>query len=81
MMFVDWQFVAEDDEYLRNQYGRTFILVDAMYRDVPMMSRPYIYANDAALAFGWTRGAMRQCGSSNRFTAQYECCQASLPLG
>ena len=37
MMFLDWQFTAQDDEYLdpaRYQYREAFILVDAMYRDV-----------------------------------------------
>jgi len=40
MMFLDWQFTAQDDEYLepaRYQYREAFILVDAMYRDVPVM--------------------------------------------
>jgi hypothetical protein len=54
MMFLDWQFTAQDDEYLdpaRYQYREAFILVDAMYRDVPVMWCPYIYVdNDAALA-------------------------------
>ena len=32
-------------------------LVDATYRDVPVMCCPYIYVdNDAALAGGWTQG-------------------------
>ena len=58
MMFLDWQFTAQDDEFLepaRYQYREAFILVDAMYRDVPVMWCPYIYVdNDAALARGWT---------------------------
>ena len=60
MMFLDWQFTAQDDEYLepaRYQYREAFILVDAMYRDEPVMWCPYIYVdNDAALARGWTQG-------------------------
>ena len=59
MMFLDWQFTAQDDEYLepaRYQYREAFILVDAMFRDVPVMWCPYIYVdNDAALARGWTQ--------------------------
>jgi len=59
MMFLDWQFTAQDDEYLepaRYQYREAFSLVDAMYRDVPVMWCPYIYVdNDAALARGWTQ--------------------------
>jgi Acetoacetate decarboxylase (ADC) len=60
MMFLDWQFTAQDDEYLdpaRYQHREAFILVDALYCDVPVMWCPYIYVdNDAALARGWTRG-------------------------
>src|SRR6266852_3878121 len=67
MMFVDWQFTAQDDEYLdpaRYQYRDAFILVDAMYRDVPVMWCPYIYVdNDAALARGWTQGFPKKMGS------------------
>src|ERR1700722_9994869 len=41
IMFVDRQFTAQDDEAL--------ILVEAMYRDLPVMWCPYVYVdNDAA---------------------------------
>jgi hypothetical protein len=67
MMFLDWQFTAQDDEYLepaRYQYREALILVDAMYRDVPVMWCPYIYVdNDAALACGWTQGFPKKMGS------------------
>src|SRR5258708_18051011 len=67
MMFLDWQFTAQDDEHLdpaRYQYREAFILVDAMYLDVPVMWCPYIYVdNDAALACGWTRGLPKKIGS------------------
>jgi hypothetical protein len=67
MMFLDWQFTAHDDEYLeptRYQCCEAFILVDAMYRDVPVMWCPYIYVdNDAALARGWTQGYPKKMGS------------------
>ncbi len=67
MMFLDWQFTAQDDEYLepaRYQYREAFVLVDAMYRDVPVMWCPYIYVdNDAALARGWTQGFPKKMGS------------------
>ena len=67
MMFLDWQFTAQDDEYLdpaRYQYREAFILVDAMYGDLPVMWCPYIYVdNDAALACGWTRGFPKKMGS------------------
>ena len=67
MMFLDWQFTAQDDEYLdpaRYQYREALILIDAMYHDVPVMWCPYIYVdNDAALACGWTRGFPKKMGS------------------
>src|SRR3984893_15985500 len=67
MIFLDWQFTAQDDEYLdpaRYQYREAFILVEAMYRDVHVMRFPYIYVdNDAALARGWTQGFPKKMGS------------------
>jgi hypothetical protein len=64
MMFLDWQFTAQDDEYLepaRYQYREALILVDGVYRDLPVMWCPYIYVdNDAALACGWTRGFQKK---------------------
>jgi hypothetical protein len=67
LMFLDWQFTAQDDEYLdpaRYQYREAFILVDAMYRDKPVMWCPYIFVdNDAALARGWTQGFPKKMGS------------------
>jgi acetoacetate decarboxylase len=67
MMFLDSQFTAQDDEYLdpaRYQYREAFILVDAMYRDMPVMWCPYNYVdNDAALARGWTQGFPKKMGS------------------
>ena len=67
MMFLDWQFTAQDDEYLdpaRYQYREAFVLLDAMYRDTPVMWCPYVFVdNDAALARGWTLGFPRKMGS------------------
>jgi acetoacetate decarboxylase len=67
MMFLDWQFTAQNDEYLdpaRYQYREAFVLLDAMYRDTPVMWCPYIYVdNDAALARGWTQGFPKKLGS------------------
>jgi Acetoacetate decarboxylase (ADC) len=48
MMFLDWKFTAQDDEYLdsaRYQYREAFILVDAMYHDTPVMWCTYIYVD------------------------------------
>jgi acetoacetate decarboxylase len=66
MIFLDWQFTAQDDEYLepaRYQYREAFILVDAMYRDVPVMWCPYIYVDNDAAARGWTQGFPKKMGS------------------
>jgi hypothetical protein len=67
MMFLDWQFTAQDDELLdpaRYQYREAFVLLDAMYRDTAVMWCPYIYVdNDAALARGWTQGFPKKMGS------------------
>jgi hypothetical protein len=67
MMFLDWQFTAQDDEYLdpaRYQYREAFVLLDAMYGDTPVMWCPYIFVdNDAALARGWTQGFPKKMGS------------------
>jgi acetoacetate decarboxylase len=67
MMFLDWQFTAQDDELLdpaRYQYREAFVLLDAVYRDTPVMWCPYIYVdNDAALARGWTQGFPKKMGS------------------
>jgi acetoacetate decarboxylase len=67
MMFLDWQFTAQDDEFLdpaRYQYREAFVLLDAVYRDMPVMWCPYIYVdNDAALARGWTQGFPKKMGS------------------
>jgi hypothetical protein len=67
MMFLDWQFTAQNDEFLdpaRYQYREAFVLLDAMYRDTPVMWCPYIYVdNDAALARGWTQGFPKKLGN------------------
>jgi acetoacetate decarboxylase len=61
MMFLDWQFTAQD-EYLDQcyQYREAFVLVDAMYRDVPVMVSIHLRAvMTPALSCGWTRGFQR----------------------
>ena len=67
MIFADWQFTAENDEYLdpaRYLCREALVLVYAMYCDLPVLWCPYIYAdNDAALARGWTQGFPKKIGS------------------
>src|SRR5882762_8644967 len=56
MMFLDWQFTAQDDELLDPARYQ--------YRDTAVMWCPYIYVdNDAALARGWTQGFPKKMGS------------------
>jgi acetoacetate decarboxylase len=67
LMFLDWQFTAQNDELLdpaRYQYREAFVLIDAMWRDTPVAFCPYIYVdNDAALARGWAQGFPKRIGS------------------
>lgn len=84
LMFLDWQFTAQDDEYLdpaRYQYREAFILVDAMYRDVPVMWCPYIFVdNDAALARGWTQGFPKKMGGISQTRSFSASGPAASPL-
>lgn len=67
MMFLDWQFTAQDDEHAdpaRYQYREAFVLLDAMHRNAPVMwCRSVFGDNDAALARGWTQGSPKKRGS------------------
>ena len=88
MMFLDWQFTAQDDEFLdpaRYQYREAFVLLDAMYRDTPVMWCPYIYVdNDSALARGWTQGFPKKMGSifqTRTFAAASPAAAAIVPGG
>jgi len=64
MMFLDCNSPPRTTNILSRpviNIARRFILVDAMYRDVPVMWCPYIYVdNDAALARGGRRGFQRK---------------------
>ena len=85
LMFLDWQFTAQDDEYLdpaRYQYREALILVDAMYRDVPVMWCPYIFVdNDAALARGWTQGFPKKMGGISQTRSFSASGPAAAPCG
>jgi len=67
MMFLDWQFTGEHDEYLdpaRYQYREAFVLVEAMWGTTPVTYCPYIFVdNDAAMARGWIQGFPKRLGS------------------
>ena len=88
MKFLDWQFTAQDEELLdpaRYQYREALVLLDAMYRDTPVMWCPYIYVdNDAALARGWTQGFPKKMGSifqTRTFAAASPAAAAIVPGG
>jgi acetoacetate decarboxylase len=85
LLYLDWQYTARNDELLdpaRYQYREAFILIDAMYRDMPVMFCPFIYVdNDAALARGWAQGFPKRLGTvfqTRQFAAPSA---ASPPLG
>jgi acetoacetate decarboxylase len=84
-IFLDWQFTAQDDEYLdpaRYQYREAFVLLDAMYRDTPVMWCPYIFVdNDAALARGWTQGFPKKMGSIFQTRSYAVASPAAAPVG
>ena len=67
LLFLDWQFTAQNDELLdpaRYQYREAFVLIDAVWRDTPVMFCPFIYVdNDAAFARGWAQGFPKRIGS------------------
>jgi acetoacetate decarboxylase len=66
-MFIDWQFTAQNDEYLdpaRYQYREAFVLIDAAWEQKPVTYCPFIFVdNDAALARGWIQGFPKRMGS------------------
>jgi Acetoacetate decarboxylase (ADC) len=66
-LFVDWQFTAQDDEYLdpaRYQYREFYVLVDALYKDTPVAWVPYMFVdNDSAMARGHAQGYPKRLGT------------------
>lgn len=66
-LFIDWQFTAQNDEYLdpaRYRYSEFLILVDALLGDQKIAWCPYIFVdNDASLARGWFQGFPKRIGS------------------
>jgi hypothetical protein len=75
--FIDWQFTADNDEYLdpaRYRYSEFLILVDALFDDQKITWCPYIFVdNDSSLARGWIQGFPKRMGSifqTRTFAAQ-----------
>jgi acetoacetate decarboxylase len=65
-LFLDWQFTAQDNEYLdpaRYQCREFIVLLDATWRGAEIAWCPYAYAdNDAALVGGWIQGFPKKIG-------------------
>jgi hypothetical protein len=85
IMFLDWQFTAENNEYLdpaRYQYREAFILVDTLWEKMPVTFCPYIYVdNDAALARGWIQGFPKRLGSIFQTRTFQAPSAAAAPVG
>src|ERR1700692_1187817 len=66
-LFTDYQFTAQNDEYLdpaRYQSRGFSVLLDAMWKGARIAWCPYCYAdNDAALMRGWIPGFPRKFGA------------------
>ena len=63
-LFTDYQFTAQNDEYLdpaRYQSRGFSVLLDAMWKGARIAWCPYCYVdNDAALMRGWIQGYPRK---------------------
>jgi hypothetical protein len=66
-LFADWQFTAQNDEYLdpaRYQCREFIVLLDATWRGADIAWCPYAYAdNDASLVRGWIEGYPKKIGT------------------
>jgi hypothetical protein len=66
-LFTDYQFTAQNDEYLdpaRYQSRGFSVLLDAMWKGTQIAWCPYCYSdNDAALMRGWIQGYPRKFGA------------------
>jgi Acetoacetate decarboxylase (ADC) len=66
-LFTDYQFTAQNDEYLdpsRYQCRGFGVLIDAMWKGSRIAWCPYYYTdNDAALMRGWIQGYPRKLGA------------------
>jgi hypothetical protein len=82
-LFVDWQFTAQNDEYLdpaRYQCREFVVLVDATWRETEIAWCPYAYAdNDAALARGWIQGYPKKIGAVHQTRTFAAASVASAP--
>jgi len=83
-LFTDYQFTAENDEYLdpaRYQCRGFSVLLDAMWKGTRIAWRPYCYVdNDAALMRGWIQGFPRKFGTVHQTRTFATTSLASAPL-
>jgi hypothetical protein len=83
-LFTDYQFTAQNDEYLdpaRYQCRGFTILLDAMWKGTPIAWCPYCYVdNDAALMRGWIQGYPRKFGAVHQTRSFVTASEASAPL-
>ncbi|QIG98264.1 MULTISPECIES: acetoacetate decarboxylase family protein [unclassified Bradyrhizobium] len=83
-LFTDYQFTAQNDEYLdpaRYQCRGFSILLDAMWKGRRIAWCPYCYVdNDAALMRGWIQGYPRKLGIVHQTRTFGTAGMASAPL-
>jgi acetoacetate decarboxylase len=86
-LFADWQVSTQDDELTDSppdQYREFCVLVDAMWRDNPVLWRSHVYVDQASvMARGWVRGYPRKLGllSQTRSFAMPGRASAALAAG
>jgi hypothetical protein len=83
-LFADYQFTAQNDEYLdpaRYQCRQFTVLLDAVWKGSRIAWCPYCYAdNDAALMRGWIQGYPRKFGVIHQTRTFATESAASAPL-
>jgi len=83
-LFTDYQFTAQNNEYLdpaRYQSRGFSVLLDAIWKGTRIAWRPYCYVdNDAALMRGWIQGYPRKFGAVHQTRTFATASAASAPL-
>jgi Acetoacetate decarboxylase (ADC) len=83
-LFADYQFSAQDNEYLdpaRYQCRQFTVLLDALWQGTRIAWCPYCYTdNDAALMRGWIQGYPRRFGAIHQTRTFSTTNAASAPL-
>jgi hypothetical protein len=83
VLFADWQFTAQNDEYLdpaRYQCREFVVLLDATWEGAEIAWCPYAYAdNDAAVASGWIQGYPKKIGAVHQTRTFAAASAASAP--